>query len=156
MGGRVKSASIDHFRESDLANWQNTVIIIIASWCGERLQQQLCNSQAKLEASDRAQAQRQTVASYSNPHQTPYPGTGHTRNPSTPGSQSFAWTLDSAASGPSRSFDSRQYFPGLGDTASIGNSPSSATASTAPTEYGGGEHADPSADHTLPRKKVCL
>lgn len=122
----------------------------------ERLQQRLRDAKAKAEALDRAQAQRQSLASYSLPQQTPYPGTGTTRNPNLPPSQSFAWTLNSAAAGPSRTFDSRQFYPGLADAAPIGNSSASVKGSSASTDYVGGERTDPSADQTLPRKKVCL
>lgn len=120
----------------------------------ERLQQRLRDAKTKAETLDRAQAQRQSLVSYPLPQQTPYPGTGTTRNPNLPPSQSFAWTLNSAAAGPSRTFDSRQFYPGLADTASIGNS--SAKGSAASADYAGAERTDPSVDQTLPRKKVCI
>lgn len=122
----------------------------------ERLQQRLRDAKAEAEALDRAEAQRRALSPYVSPHQTPYPGPLHGRAHTAPTSQSFAWTLNSTAGGAGRAFDSRTFYPSFADavpgssSSALGAGTSSAHAAAA------GEHADPAADPSLPRKKVRL
>ncbi|EKM55306.1 uncharacterized protein PHACADRAFT_208823 [Phanerochaete carnosa HHB-10118-sp] len=119
----------------------------------ERLQQRLRDAKAKAEALDRAQAQRRVWSSHPFPQQMPYASQTETHSSGAPSFQSFAWTQNSAVSGPSRSFDSRQFYPRLTDSTVIGGSSTHTTGSLNSANTERAELADPSADHTLPRKK---
>lgn len=113
----------------------------------ERLQQRLRDAKAKVEALDRVQGQRQVWRSHAFPQQTPYPGQAETRNAGASSFQSFAWTQSSAAAGPSRSFDTRQFYDGLSD------SNQAVSSSSYPAGAERSELPDPAADPTFPRKK---
>lgn len=119
----------------------------------ERLQQRLRDAKATEAELDRLEAQQQAMPSHLLLQQSPYPGNSHARGNTIPPSQSFAWTLNSAASTSSRNFDSRQFYPGLPDLSPMGGASGSSLAvgSLSPSV---GDQADPSSDQTLPRKKV--
>jgi hypothetical protein len=119
----------------------------------ERLQQRLRNAKAKVDAMDRAQAQR---SAYMLSQPASYGGPPHARAESTPSGTSFSWTLNAATPTPGRSFDSRPFYPGLADTANLGSTSgaTAATASPSSAPPSSGEPTDPSADYALSRKKA--
>ena len=120
----------------------------------ERLQQRLRNAKAKAEALDRDQAHR---TAYTFPQPAPYVGTSQVRANNISPAQSFAWTLSSSSSASTRSFDTRQFYPGLADAANLaGSNASAAGTGSSITASPSGDPVDPSADHSLPRKKVSF
>lgn len=121
----------------------------------ERLQQRLRDAKATEAELDRLEAQQQAIPSHLLLQQPPYAGNPHVRGNTIPPSQSFAWTLNSAASTSSRNFDSRQFYPSLPDLSPMGGAGGSSLAvgSSSPSV---GDQVDPSSDQTLPRKKVTL
>ncbi|GJE87107.1 PAS domain-containing protein [Phanerochaete sordida] len=112
----------------------------------ERLQQRLRDAKAKDEALSRTQAQRQVWTPHTFPQQTPYAGQPETLN-GAPAFQSFAWTQTSSVPGPSRSFDSRQFY----DPGRLGGSSTPGSSSSSGAERG--DAPDSSGDPSLPRKK---
>ena len=124
----------------------------------ERLHQRLRDAKAREAELDRLEAKNQGLPAFTLTQPPPYAGSSsgaggvHARANTAPSTQSFAWTLGSAAAGSSRSFDGRPAYAGLADVSAVG------AAGGGIDSPGGsgtpGEPTDPSADHTVPRKKV--
>lgn len=132
----------------------------------ERLRQRLRDAKVKEAELDRLEAKNQGLSALTLAQPPPYAGGsggggGHARASTIPPTQLFAWTPGSAAGGLNGSFDSRQPYAGGADVSAgdaAGGSGGLATGLRASPGASAsvGEPTDPSADHTLPRKKVSL